>query len=393
MQRPKHILPLIVLAQFCGTSLWFVGNAILPELKQALDLSTYAVSNITSAVMIGFIAGTLLFSFLSLPDRYSPVLIFLICSIAGALSNASIAWIATNDISLYLLRFITGFFMAGIYPVGMKIAADWYEKGLGKALGLLLGALILGTAFPHLLKNREFALPWKSVLYFTSGIATAGGLSMYLFVGDGPFHRKAGAFRWNAIGEIFSSGPWRRAAFGYFGHMWELYCFWGFVPVILALYAEKNKVSLDISLLSFIIIGSGMISSIAGGYISQKTGSAKVAFVALLISGICCFVSPLSFQFPLYIFILFMLLWGLTVSPDSPQFSTLVTQFAPQHLRGTALTIYNSIGFTITTVSLIVIDRIFYSHSFLARENAFIILGLGAVMGLPAMIKLIRARQ
>lgn len=388
-QRPKHILPLVVLAQFCGTSLWFVGNAILPELKEALHLSTYAVGNITSAVMFGFIAGTLLFSILSVPDRYSPAGIFFVCSVAGAITNASIAWVAVNDTSLYALRFLTGFFIAGIYPVGMKIASDWYEKGLGKALGFLLGALIAGTAFPHLLKNRQFELPWKNVLYFTSIIAAVGGGLVYFFVGDGPYRRKAGAFQWNAIGEIFRSVKWRQAAFGYFGHMWELYCFWGFVPVILGLYVEKNKISLDVSLWSFIIIAAGMVSSVAGGYISQRSGSAKVAAFALLVSGLCCFLSPLFFQLPLLTFLILMIVWGFTVSPDSPQFSTLVTQFAPPHLRGTALTIYNSIGFSITTISLLVIDRIYYSDSILGKENAFMLLGFGAVFGLPGMFRLI----
>ncbi len=389
---PKKILPIIVLAQFAGTSLWFVGNAILPELKQTLGLSQYAVSNITSAVMLGFIAGTLVFAFFSFADRYSPVKLFFICSLMGALSNSSVAWLATDATSLFSLRFITGFFIAGIYPVGMKIAADWYEKGLGKALGFLLGALILGTAFPHLLKNRDFDLPWKSVLYYTSAFATIGGLLMILFVGDGPYRKKSGGFQWNAFGKIFSSKKWRQSAYGYFGHMWELYTFWGFLPVILALYATKNKVDLNISLLSFLIIGVGSISSILGGYLSKYWGSAKVAMTALFISGLCCFLSPLIYNLPLPFFLLILFIWGFTVSPDSPQFSTLVAQYAPDNLRGTALTIYNSIGFLISTVSLIVIDRIFYSNSFLAKENTMLLLGFGAIIGLKFMNRLIKSR-
>lgn len=386
---PKKILPIIVLAQFAGTSLWFVGNAILPELKQTLGLSQYAVSNITSAVMLGFIAGTLVFAFFSFADRYSPVKLFFICSLLGALSNASVAWLATDATSLFSLRFITGFFIAGIYPVGMKIAADWYEKGLGKALGFLLGALILGTAFPHLLKNRDFALPWKSVLYYTSAFATIGGILMILFVGDGPYRKKSGSFQWNAFGKIFSSKKWRQSAYGYFGHMWELYTFWGFLPVILALYATKNKVDLNISLLSFLIIGVGSISSILGGYLSKYWGSAKVAMTALFISGLCCFLSPLIYNLPLPFFLLILFIWGFTVSPDSPQFSTLVAQYAPDHLKGTALTIYNAIGFSISTISLIVIDRIFYSNSFLAKENTMLLLGFGAIFGVSSMRRLI----
>ncbi len=387
----KNILPFIVLSQFAGTSLWFAGNAILPELKQALHLSQYAISLVTSAVMLGFIAGTLVFAFFSLADRFSPVKLFFISSILGALTNSAVVWLAKDGNSLYALRFLTGFFIAGIYPVGMKIAADWYEKGLGKAMGYLLGALVLGTAFPHLLKNRDFELPWKPVLYITSLVASGGGLMM-LFAGDGPYRKKTGGIQWNAIGIIFSSRKWRQAAFGYFGHMWELYTFWGFVPLMLELYQKKNALQLNIPLLSFIIIGIGAFSCIAGGYLSVQMGSARVAMLALLVSGICCFASPFSFSWPLILFLTLLFIWGFTVIPDSPQFSTLVAQYAPEHLRGTALTIYNSIGFAITTLSLVVTDRLFYSESFLKGENTFLVLGLGAAAGLPSMFRLMRNR-
>ena len=242
--RNKYVLPVIVLSQFAGTSLWFVGNAVLPELKQAMGLSQYALSHVTSAVMLGFIAGTLVFGILSLADRYSPVKLFFISSLMGALTNSAVAWLATDAATLFSFRFLTGFFIAGIYPVGMKIAADWYGKGLGKALGFLVGALVLGTAFPHLLKSSDFDLPWKPVIWCTSVFAILGGLLMLLFVGDGPNRKKAESFQWNAIPTIFRLKKWRQAAFGYFGHMWELYTFWGFVPLLLGLYAEKNNILL-----------------------------------------------------------------------------------------------------------------------------------------------------
>ena len=386
----KRVLPVIVLAQFAGTSLWFVGNAVLPELKTALHLNQYAVSLVTSAVMLGFVAGTLVFAFFSLADRFSPVRLFFISSFFGALCNAAVVWLAKDAASLFAFRFLTGFFIAGIYPVGMKIAADWYEKGLGKALGFLLGALVLGTAFPHLLKNRDFELPWKTVLYFTSLFAIIGGVLMLAFVGDGPFRKRSGGFQWNAFKEIFSSKKWRQAAFGYFGHMWELYTFWGFVPLILGLYAEKNRIALNIPFLSFLVIGCGAISCVIGGYLSKRLGSAKVATIALIISGLCCIFSPFIFSFPLWIFLAVLFIWGLAVIPDSPQFSTLVTQYAPVHFRGTALTIYNSIGFSISTISLIVIDRIFDSAVFFGGENTFLLLAIGPLLGIAPMLRLIK---
>ncbi len=389
-KRPKHILLFIVLSQFAGTSLWFTGNAVLSELKQSLQLNQFAVSLVTSAVMLGFIAGTLVFAFFSLADRFSPVKLFFISSMLGAITNLAVVWFVTDDYTLFVFRFFTGFFIAGIYPVGMKIAADWYEKGLGKALGFLLGALVLGTAFPHLLKNRDFELPWRSVLYITSAVAVFGGIIMLLFVGDGPHRKSSGGFRWDAFGKIFSSKKWRQSAFGYFGHMWEVYSFWGFLPLMIELYAKKNDLPLNIPFLSFIAIAIGAIGSVAGGYISEKIGSVKVAIWSLLISGICCFISPLSYSMPFFLFLLLLLIWGLTVVPDSPQFSTLVAQYAPEELRGTALTIYNSIGFAITTISLYVIDRIFHSPGSLGGENTFALLGLGALLGLPSAIRLIK---
>ena len=215
---------------------------------------------------------------------------------------------------------------------------------------------------------------------------------MLLFVGDGPYRNKTGTFMLNAFSKIFHSKRWRQAAMGYFGHMWELYSFWAFVPIILGLYAATAKSHLNISLLSFLVIASGAIGCIAGGFLSQKMGSAKVAAGCLLISGTCCFLSPLLFILPLPIFLFIMFIWGLTVCPDSPQFSTLVAQYAPDHLRGTALTIYNSIGFLITTISLYVVDRLYNSNTWLGKENTFLALGLGALVGLPGMIKLIRSK-
>lgn len=391
--KPKHVLPLIVLAQFAGTSLWFTGNAVLPELKKALDLDQYAISLVTAAVMIGFVAGTLVFAIFSLADRFSPVRLFFICSCCGAICNLLVAWLAHDGATLFLFRFLTGFFLAGIYPVGMKIAADWFEKGLGHAMGFLLGALVLGTAFPHLLKNRDFDLPWKTILYCTSAFAFAGGLLLYFFVGDGPYRKRAGRFRWDAIPRIFRSLRWRQTASGYFGHMWELYTFWGFIPVIISLYAEKNAITLNIPLLSFLVIGSGSLSCIAGGFVSRTAGSAKVATISLLISGLCCLLSPLIFSFPLYLFLGMIFTWGMTVVPDSPQFSSLVAQYAPDDLRGTALTIYNSIGFTISTISLWVIDRVFHSTGFMGGANTFILLGAGAIAGLPPMFRLLKREK
>jgi MFS family permease len=192
------------------------------------------------------------------------------------------------------------------------------------------------------------------------------------------------------MAQIFRSRNWRWSAFGYFGHMWELYTFWAFVPVMIELYVKKTAGALNIPLFSFLVIAAGSLSCVAGGYLSQRFSSAKVAAANLLISGICCLLSPLIFSLPLVLFLFFLFAWSLTVIPDSPQFSTLVAQYAPAELRGTALTIYNSIGFSISVVSLFVIDRIFHSTGFFGGERTFLLLGIGAITGLPYMFRLLR---
>ncbi|MCB1154359.1 MFS transporter, partial [bacterium] len=182
----KLVLPIIVFSQFAGGSLWFVGNAVVRDLQELLGLGEHAIADISSSVQLGFMAGTLVFSLLSLADRFSPSRLFLFSSFAGAFFNIILIWLGTDLFSVLLLRFLTGFFLAGIYPVGMKIAADWYDQGLGKALGYLVGALVLGKAFPHFIKDMTEGLPWQIVLISTSVLAVTGGLSLVLLVGDGP---------------------------------------------------------------------------------------------------------------------------------------------------------------------------------------------------------------
>ncbi len=382
LKKTKYILPLIVVSQFAGTSLWFLGNAILPDIQQQLGTGKTGLGTITSIVQFGFIAGTLVFAILALADRFSPSRVFFISSFLASAANLCIIWFVKDGSALLLFRFITGFFLAGIYPVGMKIAADWYEKGLGKALGWLVGALVLGTAFPHLLKGSLHGLAWQKIVWFTSLFALTGGLLILVFVKDGPYRRKGQAFHPGKMVSIFCSKDFRSAAFGYFGHMWELYTFWAFVPVMLALNVYTIHHSLNIPLWSFIIIGIGCASCIGGGYLSQKNGSAKVAFYSLLISSLCCLSSIFLLHAPQPLFLGFMIIWGIAVIADSPQFSAMVAQTAPSESKGTALTLVTSIGFAITIVSLQLLNYLFDHIPETGHDAIFMILGPGPLIGL-----------
>ncbi len=389
-RQPAHILPLIVLSQFAGTSLWFVGNAILPDIQRSFNHQANAAGAITSVVQLGFIAGTLIFAIFSIADRITSTKVFFVSSILAALSNVSIIWFAKNIAGLYALRFLTGFFLAGIYPVGMKIASDWYEKNLGKALGFLVGALVFGTAFPYLLRSSLYALPWRHVLMYTSAFALTGGLLVLLFVGEGPHRKPAPRFQFSVLFQVFRSADFRAAAFGYFGHMWELYALWAFLPYIFSFYNSTSGETMNVPLWSFIIIAAGGVGCLVGGYISQKAGSSRVAFYALLTSGLCSLCSFAFVHLPIVLFIPAVILWGVTVAADSPQFSSLVAQTAVPEYRGTALTIVTCIGFAITIVSIQLITLL---GNWLKIDSLFVFLAPGPLIGLLFLYRLVKERK
>lgn len=380
-----------MLSQFAGTSLWFAGNAVLPELQLTLGLPDAALGYITSAVQLGFIAGTLVFAFFAISDIVSPRLVFFLCSLVGAAANVASAALAEGLVSLLALRFATGFFLAGIYPVGMKIAAGWYRSDLGKALGFLVGALVLGTAFPHLLKGLGQTLSSQAVMLGVSAIAAAGGAAMFAFVPDGPHLAKSARFDPRALAAIFRAARFRASALGYFGHMWELYAFWAFVPVVLAAHAASHGETQSAApLWAFAVIAAGSLGCVAGGLASLRAGSAPVAFSQLAASGACCLASPLVFHAPTPVFLAFLVFWGIVVVGDSPQFSALNAANAPRELIGSALTIANCIGFSITIGSIELLNA---AARVVPPHWLFALLAPGPILGLAALLPLLRGAR
>ena len=384
---PFWILPIIVFSQFAGGSLWFAGNAILADLQSQWNIGSGAVGSITSAVQFGFITGTLCFAFFAISDKFSPRKVFFGCSIFGAISNLLVFVIPHDLYPLLVLRFMTGFFLAGIYPIGMKIAAGWYQKKLGNAIGLLVGALVLGTAFPHLLKSIGGSLPWKQVILSVSVLSPFGGLLVFWLVPDGPYITKGTKFDPKSSYRVFKPTDFRAASFGYFGHMWELYTFWAFVPVLLGIYTSRSSLSINIPFWSFIVIAVGSLGCAIGGLISLKVGSAKVAFTQLLLSGICCLLSPFLFSAPPEIFIGFLIFWGIVVVGDSPQYSAISARTAPKELVGTGLTIMNCIGFAITILSIQFVN---YLTVHINENYWLLVLAMGPLLGLISLRPLLR---
>ncbi len=383
MKVAPRILPIIVFAQFCGTSLWFAGNGVLNDLTVAFNLSQGIVGPLTSAVQLGFISGTLVFALATISDRYKPSAVFVICAFLGSIFNLGVIWQGNTFFSLLTFRFMTGFFLAGIYPVGMKIAADYYNKGLGLSLGYLVGALVVGTAFPHLLKDMAGSLPWRSVIIATSILAFSGGIILWLFVPDGPFRKPGKGMDIFAFASVFKKRDFRLSAFGYFGHMWELYTFWAFVPILLSIHWNMGS-GPSISFWSFVIIAVGGPACVTGGYLSRKIGPGKTALIALIVSGFCCLLSPFMLIPGVsdVAFILYLLIWGTSVIADSPMLSTLVAYNADDQIKGTALTIVNSMGFSITIFSILLVN---YAIQFIPVQYGFLLLAPGPILGAIAL--------
>ncbi len=379
----RKVLLLIVLSQFLCTTLWFGGNAVIADLINELHLFPSALASITSSVQLGFIAGTLAYAVSTIADRFNPSKVFLLSAVLASLSNFVVIFSADYSFIL-VLRFFTGFFLAGIYPVGMKIAADYFEKGLGKALGFLVGALVFGTSFPHLLKSLTLSFSWKYVIVTISLLALIGGSVVGFCIPPGPHRKKMARPNLTLFLKVFKAPDFRSAAFGYFGHMWELYTFWAFIPVMISTY-QMRHISinyLNTSFLAFTVIAAGAVACFTSGLLSSKLGPKRTAFIALLCSGICCVISPFIFQLPLYAFIGFLLFWGWMVVADSPMFSTLIAQNAVMEEKGTALTIVTSIGFAITIVSIFLLNEL---RDHLKSEWLYVILAPGPLFGLIAM--------
>ncbi|MBO0939099.1 MFS transporter [Fibrella sp. HMF5335] len=344
-----HLL-IIVLAQFAGTSLWFAGNAVLPDLVRTLPGLT---GWITSAVQVGFVCGTLLYALLAIPDRFPASRVFVVSVALAAVAN--IAWLLgpVRADNILASRFFTGFFLAGVYPVGMKIAADWFRPVLGRAMGFLVGALVVGTAFPHLVRGLGATLPYRTILLFVSALSVIGGLVLALFIPSKPTTKQPGGFQFTQLSALFRPSTYRPAMLGYFGHMWELYTLWAFAPMLISLYATQHPLArINVSIWSFGTIAAGAVGCVAGGFWALQSGSRHVARTFLAISGACIALVPWLLSLPPLLFGLFLFIWGLTAAGDSPQFSTLVANGAPVATKGSVITLVVSIGFLITVLSI-----------------------------------------
>ena len=382
-------LSLLMVAEIAGMSLWFMSAAILPDLTREFVISDVAQAALSSAVQIGFVCGAVVSALFGLADRFDPRRVFAICAVLAAFFNLSLLVFEPGGAITIFARFATGALLAGVYPVGMKIAVGWGKEDRGLLVGTLVGALTFGSAAPHLLALLGGA-DWRWSLVVASAASAAGGV-LCLTAGLGPFHAKAPRMKIRAILTAWTNRKIRYAYAGYLGHMWELYAMWAWIGVALAVsfaahMPTDEAVSLS-RLIAFLTIAAGGVASILAGLAADRVGKANIAILAMAVSGSAALASAVTFGGPVWLTVLCVLVWGAAILPDSAQFSALVADYAEPDQAGSLMSFQTALGFALTffTVQLTPLGA-----EWIGWPGVFALMAIGPALGILGMLRLRR---
>jgi MFS family permease len=389
---PRRVLAVLAAAELLAMAPWFSASAVAPTLARLWQLSPAGTAWLTISVQLGFVGGALVSAILTLADRWSARLLVMGSAALAAAATVGVAVAPGPGVGL-ACRLLTGAALAGVYPPGMKIVAGWFREGRGWAIGIMVGALTLGSAAPHLVRWAAPPEAWRWVLGVAAASALVGGLLVLVVPHDGPYAAPSPLFSWSTAPRVLRDRAVALANLGYLGHMWELYAMWTWMAAFVAASEHLRRgpsadVTARAALVTFGVVGSGAIGCWLGGKYADRWGRTAVTSWAMVASGTCALSAGLLFGATLYLLVPLLLVWGVTVVADSAQFSTAVSELAPPQLVGTALTLQTSLGFLLTCATIYLLPAV---AAAIGWRWSMTVLALGPALGVWAMLAL-RAR-